>query len=143
VHDIEQFPPKVTREACALCGIKHLSQSRALMKEQYKGYPLSIYFTYGHMAEAEDELLERMPVEANRIRDERIKLQEDHTYKVPFANLMLVIAEAAMLPEFEKLSWRARLVIFLECHTDFIGGFRIGIIAVIIVAIVKLLARAL
>lgn len=91
------------RPFCARCSIKHLGQSRALMLETLKGYPLHCYYAIGHMSEAEDEIVALMPEEANAIRDERLKLEDGlrtgKPYTPDFPRLMLLVAEGAMLEE--------------------------------------------
>jgi len=93
----------MTRDFCARCAIKHLAQARVLMQETKKGYPLHVYYAMGHMAEAEDELLERMPVEAGVVRDHRLKLEEalrdGTTYSPDWGRMMMLIAKEAMLEE--------------------------------------------
>lgn len=94
---------EMKREFCPRCGIKHLAQARALMKETKKGYPHHVWFAMGHMAEAEDEIVDFMPEQAEAIRTERIKVQDGLVSGKPFVpdfeRLMYDVAEAAMLEE--------------------------------------------
>lgn len=87
------------RNTCPRCAIKHLGQAMVLVLETYKGYPHHVWFALAHMAEAEDELLPGMPVEANMIREQRVLLEKDFTYAVPWKKLMYAIAKSAVLPE--------------------------------------------
>lgn len=64
------------RDSCTDCCRKHLSQAMVLILEANKGYPLHAWLAVGHMAEAEDEMLERYPQIAESIREERLKLME-------------------------------------------------------------------
>lgn len=87
------------RDFCPRCAIKHLAQARALLKERDKGYPHHVWFAIGHMAEAEDEIVERMPDEARRIRDARVLLEKDLQGFVDFKDLMHTVATGGMLEE--------------------------------------------
>jgi len=91
------------RDFCPRCSIKHLAQARALMKEVKQGYPHHVYYAIGHMAEASDEIVDRMPAEANAIREERLKLEgslRDGTEYTPdFFTLVMTVAKGGMLEE--------------------------------------------
>jgi len=91
------------RDFCARCAIKHLGQAAVLIKESSMGYPLHVYYSLAHMAEASDELVSMMPEEANRVRDERLKVEESLRTGVPyrpdFDALLTLVAEGAMLEE--------------------------------------------
>jgi len=91
------------RPTCARCAIKHLAQARVLMLETRKGYPLHVWYAMGHMSEAEDELVERMPGEAQAVREERLKVEDGlrtgTAYVPEWDRLMVLIAEGAMLEE--------------------------------------------
>ena len=87
------------RVTCPKCAIKHLSRAKVFVSESKLGYPHHIWDAMGEMSHAEDELVVQMPVEANMVRDERLKLEADHTYVVPWNVLRYAIAEAAVLPE--------------------------------------------
>jgi len=82
-------PTQIERDPCIECALKHLGQARAIFKETKKGYPHFPVFVWGHMAEAEDELLEGHTEQANLIRDERIKYQYDEEYIISFDNLII------------------------------------------------------
>jgi len=94
------------RDFCPRCAIKHLAQARALMLEVKKGYPHHVWYAMGHMAEAEDEIVDMMPAEANAIRAERLKVQQGlidgKPYVPDFTSLMYTIARGAMLEETES-----------------------------------------
>lgn len=101
----------MNREFCPRCSIKHIAQARALMKEISKGYPEHVWYAMGHLAEAEDEIVDYMPEEANTIRDQRLQMQqaldasaEAPEYYVPdFQHLLRTVAEGAMLPEAQYI----------------------------------------
>jgi len=96
----------MTRDFCARCAIKHLGQAAILIKESLQNYPLHSYFAMAHMAEASDEIVSMMPVEANRIRDERLKVEDSLRTGVPyhpdFDALLMLVAEGAMLEETQR-----------------------------------------
>jgi uncharacterized C2H2 Zn-finger protein len=77
---------------CPRCAMKHLAQARALLLEQRKGYPEHVWYAAGHLAEAEDEIVTRMPDEANAIRDERVKLETDAKHFPDFGKLLAMVA---------------------------------------------------
>ena len=91
------------RPQCARCSIKHLAQARALVMETCKGYPEHVWYAIGHMAEAEDECVELMPMEAGLIRKERLRieqgLKDGAPAKVDWKALMTCVATGAMLEE--------------------------------------------
>ena len=94
------------REFCPRCGIKHLAQARALMLEVNKGYPHHVWYAMGHMAEAEDEIINMMPEEANEIRSARVRLEKSLTLEtgldIPdFKLLMYQVARGALLEEVQ------------------------------------------
>jgi len=99
--------PTMTREFCARCGIKHLAQARVLMLERMKGYPHHVWYAMGHMAEAEDEIIERMPEEARAVRDMRLAIEKSLEHKdvefcPDFGALMEVLANGALLEEVQE-----------------------------------------
>lgn len=103
------------RTACMDCGRKHLGQAKLLLgqakillKEAWQGYPEHFELCFdrmegasaelwlahdkfhdcmAHMAEAADELVSKYAELANRIRDERLKLQDDPNYWPDFDGL--------------------------------------------------------
>ena len=87
------------REFCPRCAIKHLAQARVLLREREKGYPHFVWNAIGHMAEAEDEIVERMPTEALLIRNERTRLDKDLRASIDFKSLMYAVAKGGMLEE--------------------------------------------
>lgn len=94
------------REQCTRCAIKHLGQARALMLETKKGYPHHVWYAMGHMAEAEDEIAEIQPEEAEAIRAARIRIQDslaegdpDKVFMPAFKGLMYTVARGGMLEE--------------------------------------------
>lgn len=89
----------MNRDFCPRCAIKHLAQARILLLERDKGYPHHVWYAQGHMAEAEDEIIERMPDEANMIREQRVALDKDPRAKIDFKTLLYKVATVGMLPE--------------------------------------------
>lgn len=62
------------------------------MLEARKGYPQHAWIAVGHMAEAEDELLEKYEDMAHTIRDERTHyMDKQFTYQVPILDLLAAI----------------------------------------------------
>lgn len=64
------------RPSCANCARKHLAQAMVLMLEAEKGYPAHAWLAIGHLAEAEDELLDQHPSIAQSVRAHRLLYQE-------------------------------------------------------------------
>lgn len=89
------------REFCGSCVLKHAVQARVLALEARKGYPVHRAFSMGHLAEAEDEALERMPETAARIREERLKMEKDLNYMPDWEELAILIGTDAMLPGYD------------------------------------------
>ena len=83
------------RESCRECACKHIAQARVLLLETNKGYPEHYWFAMGHLAEAEDELVKDFPEETALVRAERLKLQENRGYDMPFADLINAICNQA------------------------------------------------
>lgn len=54
--------------------------------EKAKGYPAHYWFAMGHLAEAEDELVKDFPEKTALVRSERLKLQKNRDYEMPFAD---------------------------------------------------------
>lgn len=79
------------RMSCKQCACKHLGQARALCLETKKGHSAHDWFVMGHLAEAEDELANEFSDATNKIRDERLKYQEDRAYKIPFEDLITLV----------------------------------------------------
>ena len=79
----------MARQGCVLCGLKHLAQAQILLDESLLGYPLHRWLAYGHMAQAESELLDGNQLLAEQIRDIRIKATEDTKYT---PDIMSIIA---------------------------------------------------
>jgi hypothetical protein len=82
---------QVMRESCKTCACKHISQARALLLEMNKGYPEHYWFAMGHLAEAEDELMKEHPELGTKVREERLKLEQDKKYWINFADLINAI----------------------------------------------------
>lgn len=60
-----------------MCCLKHLSQAHVLIKETKKGYPHHNWIAMGHMAEAEDEVLNAYPEVSDCIRIARLEYQNE------------------------------------------------------------------
>ena len=65
------------RPSCPACAKKHLAQAMILLAESKKGYPEHKTLALGHMAEAEDELILKYPLYANKIRAKRLKIESN------------------------------------------------------------------
>jgi len=63
------------REGCIECVMKHISQAIILYHEMFKGYPEHLVYVVGHLAEAEDEVLEISEALCCRIRRQRKLIQ--------------------------------------------------------------------
>lgn len=74
-------------------GIKHIAQARVLLLEKAKGHSEHYWFAMGHLAEAEDELVKDFPEETVLVRAERLKLQKNRDYELPFADLINAICK--------------------------------------------------
>lgn len=59
------------RPSCVRCALKHLAQAIVLFGEAELGYPLHRWLAYGHMAEAESELVGDHPAVAAMVREAR------------------------------------------------------------------------
>lgn len=81
----------VMRDSCKLCACKHISQARVLLTESLTGYPEHYWFAMGHLAEAEAELTKEHVDLANQVREERLRLENDRKYEIPFATLVNTI----------------------------------------------------
>jgi len=81
------------RDCCLSCCKKHIGQAIVLLCESVKGYPLHKWLALGHLAEAEDETSRKYPAFAGRIRQARIKIENDE-YD---GNLLDLIEEAILL----------------------------------------------
>lgn len=79
------------RPSCLLCARKHLAQASILISEAAQGYPEHKWLALGHLAEAGDELIRDFPILAQRMRDERKKL-EGAPVGTPFDVLALLQA---------------------------------------------------
>jgi len=93
-YDRSRRGEPVMRQSCRECACKHIAQARVLLLEKAKGYPEHYWFVMGHLAEAEDELVMDFPEETVLVRAERLKLQKDRNYEMPFAALINAICHA-------------------------------------------------
>jgi len=62
------------RPFCIECVTKHVGQALVLLMETKKGYPHHFIYAVGHLAEAEDESVEKAPDIAHVIRELRIEI---------------------------------------------------------------------
>jgi len=85
------------RSGCLFCAEKHLQQAQIISMEVRKGHSDHMRYVCGHMAEAEDHLLEAYPDMANRIRDYRLEYRnsflDDRTVTIPFDDVLSTIEE--------------------------------------------------
>jgi hypothetical protein len=81
----------VMRESSTECACKHIAQTRVLLLEKAKGYPEHYWFAMGHLAEAEEELVKDFPEKTALVRAERLNLQKNRDYEMPFADLINAI----------------------------------------------------
>ena len=67
------------RKTCLVCVRKHLTQALILLLESKKSekYEWHRWLACGHMAEAEDECLQKYPGFASNIRQNRIKVEQN------------------------------------------------------------------
>ena len=99
--------PKIIRESCVLCVCKHIAKSRcqliaarriaearvlvieARMSDDYiKHY----FYALGELSQAEDEMLKDHKRLSILIRTHRKRLEEDHSYDIPFGELIVKVA---------------------------------------------------
>lgn len=76
-----------------------------------QGYELHLWLAVGHLAEAEAELMERWPEHAFYIRQHRILLIEEPTYKVPTLKILEVLCEAMQSDRMPEASATAEDVL--------------------------------
>lgn len=81
------------RPTCVDCAIKHLAEASILLQESRHGYPDHIYYSRGHMAEAEAELAQLYPAHADLVRVSRKTLEQDPDFSPDFMGLMKQIDE--------------------------------------------------
>ncbi len=85
------------RPACPQCCLKHLGQARAELLELRKGYPEFFWFALGHLAEAEDEIVQQYPGLADAIRAQRKQLERLPGFVIDFRVLVNDVAAATGL----------------------------------------------
>lgn len=86
------------RIACLDCARKHIAQAEHLLHEwraDPKKYRIHKWYAIGHLAEAEVELMERWPEHAYYVRQHRILLIAEPTYKVPTHKILEVLCDEA------------------------------------------------
>lgn len=81
------------RPTCTDCAIKHIAQASILLQEARHGYPDHIFYSRGHLAEAEAELAQLYPVHSDMVRMERKLLEQNPEYTPDFTALMKQIDE--------------------------------------------------
>lgn len=79
------------RPSCLNCCRKHLAQASVLATESRLGYPLHRWLAVGHLAEAEDEILERSPEIAKQIRIVRRMWMDDNSFAIDFLQLIAMV----------------------------------------------------
>lgn len=85
-----------TRPSCAWCVMKHLTQAAVLLQEASLGYPAHVFYAFGHLGEAESEAVDSWPDLAERIRAERLKIQDG---KATGVNVEALISEVGKIIE--------------------------------------------
>jgi len=93
----------VIRESCVLCAVKHIAQARVLLLESKKGYEEFYHFATGHLAEAEDELLQDHRTIVDKLREWRKALEEDKEYEYPFRESVLLVAHQGQQEVLERV----------------------------------------
>jgi len=81
------------RISCLDCARKHVAQAECLLQEARLGYPLHLWLAVGHLAEAEAETLSSWPYIAALIREHRILLIAEPSYKVPTMRLLEALCD--------------------------------------------------
>jgi predicted phosphoribosyltransferase len=81
------------REACFECCRKHIAQAHILALEAKLGYPLHKYLAIGHLAEAEDEIIEKDESLAMYIRAKRKEYTEVDT-PIPTLELLQLVLDS-------------------------------------------------
>lgn len=92
------------RPSCLNCARKHVAQAEVLLTEYHQGYALHLWLAVGHLAEAEAELIERWPEHADYIRQHRILLIAEPTYKVPTLKILEVLCSEAQTMQSNGVS---------------------------------------
>lgn len=96
----------ILREPCIQCCLKHIGQARAIYLETKKDYEVFKVFAMGHMAEAEDEALQAIPMIATIIRNERTAWELDNDYQIDWEKLVQNIIDLDLKHAAEELSRR-------------------------------------
>lgn len=65
------------RSFCMHCTLKHIGKAIVLLSEAKLGYPEHLYIAIGNLSEAEDECLIEHPELAERIREIRLRIEDD------------------------------------------------------------------
>jgi len=81
------------RESCLDCVRKHIAQAIILLTESKLGHPEYKWLVVGHLAEAEEESIQKFVEFAHKIRNVRLDIIEDD-YNT---NLLSLIIEAGEL----------------------------------------------
>jgi hypothetical protein len=84
----------VSLPSCLLCAVKHVCRAKILRGETFLGYPHHFFDALAELSMAETELVDEFLTLANEIREERLKLQADAAYVMPWDKLCdLILAE--------------------------------------------------
>jgi len=89
------------RPTCTDCALKHISQSMILLSEAHQGYPMHLFYSLGHLAEASDELVQLYPEQAAMVREERKKLEENPDYSPRYEMMLDAVAENCDICQLE------------------------------------------
>lgn len=82
----------MSRPTCFLCALKHVAQARILGSEARLGYQQHYWFALGHLAEAEEELLQEQPQLAETVRLARKQWESNPLVRPDFEALVIEIA---------------------------------------------------
>jgi len=77
----------VALPSCLLCAVKHVCRAKILRGETFLGYPHHFFDALAELSMAETELVDEFLELANEIREERLKLQANAAYVVPWNDL--------------------------------------------------------
>lgn len=83
--------------SCTECAIKHLSTAAAYIREANNGYPDYRLWAIGELVQAEFELMDAHPEQAQRVRAERLLWRNSRLtlkeYNIPFMEMMKTLQD--------------------------------------------------
>lgn len=92
------------RPACVLCALKHIGQACVLLLEARKGYPEHYWLALAHLAEAEDELVEKYPGLVEDVRKARKDLERDPAADAKLMDLIMHVSVSTGYDASEALA---------------------------------------